>query len=254
MIKNCKSFGKKLLIGILLATSLVIGCAEDNPQQHVVVDEPVEIDPSHVGMIMGQVFSSKIENNQVVYEPYKWSYGDLSLGAYVWIVEEEPTLNPEFGTATTSDGVYSIDYIPAGTYTIEALRNSGDRYYSEVPKDSKSVTVIKQETVTVPDLKLIVHPVLKGKIEDGGTPFADKEIDLYGGMSSAFVKLHSTTTSSDGSYAFERSKQDEVGIMEKFSLKSSEAIIMFMDTDTEEIFISHHYDIREKDAYVSEYK
>ena len=29
---------------------------------------------------------------------------------------------------------------------------------------------------------------------------------------------------------------------------------MFMDTDTEEIFISHDYDIVEKDAYVSEYK
>ena len=250
MIKNCKSFGKKLLIGTFLGGSLVIGCGEDNSPQHVVIDEPVEIDPSHVGMITGQVFSSKIDNNQVVYESYKQPYGDIDPGAYVYIPDSE------FKTVTTADGVYSIDYIPAGTYTIEALRQEQDDYYnySNVPRDEKSITVIKQETVTVPDLKLLVQPILKGKIYEAGMPFANREIDLYGGTTNPVVKLHSTTTSSDGSYAFERSKQDEGSIMEKFKLESSEAVIMFWDTDTEEIFISWHYDIREKDAYVSEYK
>jgi len=247
IIKNCKSFGKKLLIGTLLGCSLVIGCGEEPSTQRVVIEDPVVIDPAHIGMITGQVFSSKIENNQVVYEPYKQPYGDIDSGAYVRI------LNSEFETVTTIDGKYSIDYIPAGTYTVEVLRGKQDSYYSNVPKDSTSVTVIKQTTITVPDLALLVQPILKGKIYETGTPFAYKEVDLYGGTTNPWEKMHSTTTSFDGSYAFERSKEGS-GIKQKFSLKSSEAIIMFWDTDTEEIFIPYHYDIVEKDAYVSEFK
>jgi len=234
IIKNCKSSGIRLLVGTFLALSLIMGCGnkEDGPQ-HVVVDDPVIIDPSHVGMITGQVLSSKIENNQVVYEGLE--------EARVYVQDTD------FRTKTISEGIYSIDNIPAGSY------NVGASWGYVAAENTKPVTVRKQETVTVPDLKLNMEPILKGKIYETGTPFAGEEVDLYGGTSSCWEKLHSTTTSSDGSYAFERSKSGS-GKKRKFCLKNSEAIIMFWDTDTESIIIPHEHDIVEKDAYVSEYK
>jgi len=241
-IKNCKFFVKKLLVGTLLAGSLVIGCAEDNPPRHVIVDEPVEIDTSHVGMIMGQVLSSQIENNQVIYRSLE--------GARVYIQDTD------FKTETVSNGIYSIDNIPTGSYNVVAQKGWGG------PEDTKPITVIKQETVTVPNLKIIADPILKGKIYETGTPFANEEVDIHsvsrgypsGELSLDSPKLYSTTTSSDGSYAFKRNKEGR-GEMTRFCLKNSEAVIVFWDTDKEfSKFIPFRYDIVEKDAYVSEYK
>jgi hypothetical protein len=239
IIHPTKKLGENILVGTLLTTSLIIGgCEGGNSPQPVVIEDTVVVDPAHIGMIEGKVLASKVENNEILYEGLE--------NACVFL---EGT---NFEAETIREGVYSIDKIPTGSYIIVAWKRWINQWDSG-PEDTKSITVRKQETTIVPDLKLIVEPILKGKIYDRGLPFANEKIDLYGGTKSPWEKLHSTTTSSDGSYAFERSKSGS-GIKQKFCLKTSEAVIRFWDTDTEEIFIPHNYDIVEKNAYVSESK
>ena len=238
IIQSTKNFGKKILVGTLLTTSLIIGgCEGGNTPQPVVIEDTVVVDPAHIGMIEGKVLASKVENNEIIYEGLENAYISLE--------------GTDFETKTIREGAYSIDKIPTGSYNIVAWKSWMWNYE---PEDTKSITVRKQETTIVPDLKLIAEPILKGKIYDRGFPFANKKIDLYGGTTSPWEKLHSTTTSSYGSYGFERSKSGS-RIKQKFCLKTSEAIIRFWDTDDEfSKFIPNRYDIVEKDAYVSESK
>lgn len=235
-LKDCESFRRKFSLGsTLLVAALTLGCDINiKDPVKIEIDDPIEIDPTHIGMIMGRVFSAEIINYAIVYNGYE--------GARVYI------LDTDFETTTISEGVYSIDNIPAGSYNVKACWPCG----AGTAYDTKPVTVIKQETTTVADLKLILDDILHGKIyeSDKITAFGNKEISLYGGTSDPWQKLYTMMTSSDGSYIFYRQKEGE-GSMEVFSMKNSGVVIKFIDTDSEKIFIRQHHNIVRVDAYAT---
>ena len=233
IIQKTKSFGRKALLAPLLISSLsFVGCSQ---KVNVTTPSDITIDIKHVGMIKGRVISPEIENNQVVFNGLE--------NAFVYL------LNTEFETKTVSDGFYSIDNIPAGSYSVRSCYNC----YSSAPNDTKPVTVIKQQVANVEDLNLIAYPILRGKIfqTDKTTPFANKRITLIGsntGDAFLWELMGSTTTSPDGSYAIDR--EDNWGNIKKFfQVKTDGHNVLFKDTDQSQEFIPEDYNIVSKDLY-----
>ena len=223
-------------IKIVLITLCLLAC-------NIIVESPDEVDvtldTAHNGMITGQVLSSKIVNNQVVFVPWERPNENF-YGAHVKLS------GTEFETETTLDGFYSFDNIPAGTYTIVANTRSS---LGGAPA-TQSVTVIKQQTVVAPDLKLIMTPYLFGKIyqNDKVTPFSNQLVKLYGGSYPPSNYMRSVTTSNNGSYAFERWVGSEP-TYNLFSLKNDAYKILFINENDETMRAWFEYDIIEANAY-----
>jgi hypothetical protein len=228
MLEKTRDHTTRFLLRIIIAISFFFsGCSKVDVTTPD--DVNVTIDTRNVGMIQGRVLGSKSEAYTVVWE-----------GLSGVLVEIEGT---DFETRTVTGGVYSIDSIPSGSYNVTASKG-----YSRT--DTKPVTVIKQQVTTVEDLKLVLEPVLMGRIfqQDKATPFANKQITLYGGSMDPWEKMHSITTSTDGLYLFSREKQGS-GVKEWFEVKSEGYTLYFMDTNKNTAKIPYKYDIIEKNLY-----
>lgn len=224
------------LIVMLMVSALFLGGCLDRSNESATRYIPVET--KRVGTITGKVLSSRIENNQITYIGLR--------DAYVYL------RGTELNTRSVSEGVYSIENVPEGSYDVVALEFRGGE-----PEDVKPVTVIAEEVVSVDDLKLIVEPILHGKIfdSDKSTPLGNATVELYrywreGMWGAEGRRMHSTITLADGSYAFLRTKEGE-GVIERFFLKIPEGKLLFFDTNEERSsYIPLKYDLVEKNLYL----
>ena len=183
---------RKLLTVFLLTSAFYFTCSQ---KVHVTTPDDITIDPKHTGMITGRVTVPEIgSDNQIIYK------GIEKAGV---IIE-----GTDFKTITVSEGIYSIDNIPAGTYNVvgnASITGVDGKWLYLYTGATKPVTVLKQQTITVPDIEL--NPtnwrtsIVYGKVyyKDGGI-YGGKEISMNDDHLSR--KIASTITSSDGSYAF----------------------------------------------------
>ncbi len=120
-------FKKKIFKFVLPILILFIGCVE------VSDDIDVTIDTAQNGMIRGLVLIPSVTNNTVIWNGVAGAEVSLE--------------NTAYSITTGTGGIYAIDGIPTGSYSVKATLYK----YKSV---SKPVVVMRQTTYTVEDLKL----------------------------------------------------------------------------------------------------
>jgi hypothetical protein len=188
-------YGKNLVVSVLLSGAILGSCNKVD----VTTPDDITIDTKHVGMIEGRVTKPIISNNQLSFQGYS--------GASVQVT------GTDLKSTSLSDGVYSIDNVPAGSYNVKATPVDFNYKSSTV-----SVTVVKQVTNRAPDNQLT--PASNNQILYGRVYLADKSsaaggklvnlcrVAYSGGTPIPGAIDASTTTSSDGSYAFYHNYND----------------------------------------------
>jgi hypothetical protein len=149
-------------------------------------DIDITVDTPSKGMISGRVVYPTIVDNKLGYKGLK--------GATVKVV------NTDFSVTTSENGVYAIDGIPTGSYTIKATWNDQMEY----SPSEQGVVVTRQNTSTVPDIQMGIglnRSVIYGRAyyNDKTTVFSNKEIRLASGG----VPVTRVTTSDNGDYGFD---------------------------------------------------
>lgn len=208
------------VVGIVNLTVLSI-CFLNCSNVDVTTPDEITIDTKHVGMVEGRVTSGAIQNNNLVFVGYS--------GARIEI------LNTNFSTTSLTNGTYSIDNVPAGSYNIEAGPSSFGSYWSDVV----SVTIVKQTTTRASDHQLVPNSsnqILYGKAyqSDKITPLPNMTVKLHvavrPNMDPGTVKS-STVTSLDGSFAFYRGNND-------FVITANGKKLIFIDSSRDYIILS----------------
>lgn len=208
------------LLGVILLSLLSI-CSINCNKVNVTTPDDITIDTKHVGMVEGRVTSAAIQNNNLVYVGHS--------GARVEI------LNTSFTTTSLTNGTYSVDNVPAGSYNIEAAPSSFGSYWSDVV----TATIVKQSTTRAPDHQLVPNSsnqILYGKAyqSDRITPLGNVTIRLHvavrPNMDPGTVKA-STVTSFDGSFAFYRGNND-------FVITANNKKLVFIDSGVDYIILS----------------
>jgi len=187
--------GRKFTLGI--ATLAAISFA-DCQKTSINTPDDITIDPKHVGMVYGKAVSAEISpQNEITFSGYE--------GAQISILKPNSE-NTGFRATSVSGGVYAIDNIPTGSYNV---RGCGPRSKC----DYEPAIVSSQQQYEVSDLVAAINRrdkegIIYGKVKkQDGLPYANKIIELWDANrtdSGTFParKEASTTTSSDGSYAF----------------------------------------------------
>lgn len=222
---------------ILVASLALAGCAESHGEKKA---ESTFGGDSYVkSSVFGLVLSSKVQNNQVVNEPYVGPDYDADNKAYVHLI------GTNFETETLS-GNYYMQGIPVGLYQIEA---QPDKISYEIHPYASQVVYISQIPTEAPDLRLITEPIITGKVRNSfGNPVSGLVISLNSASSSVCFDdlLYSAATSSDGSYAFLRSKYGH-GDLDYFCFRSNGHALKFARNNDEKKFIPFQYDIVNED-------
>jgi hypothetical protein len=186
-----KGIGRTLLTGVFCG--IVSGCV---PITNQIPDKVnIVIDTAQTGMIKGRTVIPQVEDNHVVW------YGKTGAN-----VEVEGTT---FKTTSISGGAYAIDGIPTGSYNVKA--NFKSKWGIEYLSNPEPAIVTRQGVADISEIKLIPYgyptkEILHGKAyinKEKTSPFVGiLKLCEYGGMEN---ELGRTTTSSDGSYAFQAS-------------------------------------------------
>ncbi len=241
MLSKTKRFGRKLLTGVLVTGASSFACSQ---KVDVTTPDDITIDPKHVGMIKGRVIAPQIGEGNKVYD-----MGISGIEIELWKDDEKTN----FKTNSISDGEYSIDNIPAGSYNVKA--NYNPRFDHEglgknlnYGSDTAPITVIKQKVTQVKDSRIFPgylskKQILYGKIyeEDKATPFANERVFLHGAdFGCSAPTLDEILTSSNGSYAF------YVG-PRRYCMTGSNIIIRFMDGNISSEIMKDG--LHKKDAY-----
>lgn len=228
----------KGLAKVILAASLALaGCAE--PQSEKKVESTLGGESYVKSSIFGLVLSSNVQNNQVVDEPYVGPDYDMDNKAYVHLI------GTNFETETLS-GNYYMQEIPVGLYQVET---QPDKIPYGIHPYASQVVYISQIPTQAPDLRLITEPIITGKVRNSfGSPVAGLVISLNPANSSICFDdpLYSTATSSNGSYAFLRSKYGH-GDLDYFCFRSNAHVLRFARNNNERRFIPFQYDIVNED-------
>ncbi len=165
----------------------LLSCEPSNENINIDGNINVTTNTAQNGMIQGKVLVPTIENNQLVYKGIK--------GATVEV------LNTNFSITTAENGIFAIDGIPTGSYSVQAKWKDGWIFQSA----SQSVIVVRQSVSTVPDIELKVGKrklIIYGKVyyPDKVTPFSNKLIKIRNVYNN---EITSTTTSMNGQYGFD---------------------------------------------------
>lgn len=174
---------------------IILPCCESSVSEDFIETS----NPLNNGMIQGKVTVPDVEDNIVIRNGIKGA--DVSV------------LNTDFSTVTTENGIYAIDGIPEGRYTVEA-DVSALEYFGFYDAGTQAVIVNKQKVSTVPDIELslgFLKIIVYGKIyyKDKITPYSNKRIELYQaaiisstGEYVPSTLVTSTITSANGDFAF----------------------------------------------------
>ena len=238
---------RRSLKAMVLAASLAlascggsVGGGEDN-------NPPNSQPPTLLGAISGRVFSSYLAGNEISYEPYASPDYDFNNSAYVHVVGK----NNE--TTTSPDGTFLLNNVPTGVWEIEAKTEKISPF--TVPKDSATVLVAGNALSVMSGLYLITEPIMKGYAKfSNGTPYVG-QIDLHSKLSSGCLPdvglKDSTTTDSDGNFAFLR-RYPGGGDLDRFCIYSPTNDLKFKNSQNGDnsIYIPFAYDIADEDIIV----
>ncbi|HOU03385.1 MAG TPA: carboxypeptidase-like regulatory domain-containing protein [Bacteroidales bacterium] len=175
---------KTLKLIMYLSFMSLISC---EPKVDVSGNINVTTNTAQNGMIQGKVVVPTVENNLLVLKGIK--------GATVEVT------NTNYSIVTSENGIYAIDGIPTGSYTIKAKWNDIGQYTSA----TQSVIVTRQSVSTVPDIELGIGSkklIIYGKVfyPDKVSPFSNKLVKI---CNQSNRPVTSTMTSLTGEYGFD---------------------------------------------------
>lgn len=104
-------------------------------------------------------------------------------------------VKPSNPATTGGDGTYFFSQVPAGTYLVSASLKLAS---GQTATDQRTITVVRTQNLTVPDLNLRSQTIA-GRVTLNGAPLANARVTLLQGGTT----LKTATSAADGTYRFD---------------------------------------------------